>query len=295
MVGSSKEIKDVAAAQQPAVSAAAAAVAATVVTPTSVEGAVAEKSQQADEEQLNPGVVVLSDTTDVENPSDVMKSYPERSGVSARFRDAATGMSTTFTSTTGGIINFASRRPRTLCCCSFSILVITMLVVLFWPKDPTWRLVELDMDQDAFQSMIAAVTGQANETIPLHVTSRVEVKNSNFVGASTNHGKYTVETAKGGYQIASGTSRETVVPARGSAVVVNDVVVDFPMEVGPILVTDALQNGGIIQMIARVSANAEVFFLSFTTTVTCWMDINVFYSMDPERIIESKTCEYTYF
>lgn len=296
LTGSKAESKDVGAAtQQPAVSAAAVAAAAAAAVPTPVAESDVTVQVQPIGERLKPDVAAPADTTDMENPSDEMKSYPEPIGVSARFRDAATGMSRSFNAGRGSALNFARRRPCTTCCCSFSILATLVLVPLLWPQDPTWHIVDLEMDPDALQGMIAAVTGQANETRPLYITSKVEVKNTNYIGAKTENGKYTVEMKNGGYQIASGTSRNSYVPPRGSAIVTNDVIAEFPLEVGPIIVTDALQNGGIVALIARANADAKVLFLRIHATVVCNLNVNVFYSTDAGRIIESKTCEYTYF
>eukprot|EP00490_Sorites_sp_Unknown_P013293 CAMPEP_0114644022 /NCGR_PEP_ID=MMETSP0191-20121206/3732_1 /TAXON_ID=126664 /ORGANISM="Sorites sp." /LENGTH=224 /DNA_ID=CAMNT_0001856429 /DNA_START=11 /DNA_END=685 /DNA_ORIENTATION=- len=183
---------------------------------------------------------------------------------------------------------------------SFGVLVGAATAAL-WPRDPTWKLTNLDvLDESALMFFVMAFGNNniKNDTklpdILFHAGASVE--NPNLLGGTVRSGAFQVL-----YQnqlLGSGHSEPAAVPALGSG----DVQADVQLKLNPTLFKqlseDVLQHE--LHATVKVKGTAAVKSI-FGLQLECRMDCDIqarvteIFGESKHAVVENKNCTYKYF
>jgi hypothetical protein len=192
------------------------------------------------------------------------------------------------------------KRQQRKCCgialCAGCFLVLTVAIVLFvvlgCMNDPTWEVVETNIDPLSLTAMIIAVGTGSSTTSTLSLTNTVRIHNPNFIGAFVEP-----EVAHVTYhnqEFATSQLDSFTLKRRGVTTLTAPVSVHLSPSLAPLIVQDVINNAGTIMVHAVSDATATVGIFKVRTRIDCkiWADMMATIGDHPENSIKKKECVY---
>lgn len=189
-------------------------------------------------------------------------------------------------------------------CCSVSLLAVVVCTCLFWPRDPEWELVTLDvLSDDAMMFFIMSFAGglgslNENTSFPdLHFYAEANISNPNLLGGTAEEGDFQVIFQ--GYEIGTARSQPISVKPQSHAVVGANSTVRLSYDSFDALTTEVLANQ--LKLSLQVKGGAWVtgpFGVRIKCRLECDLHCAVDKLFDPtarHEVVRSKTCRYLYF
>lgn len=109
----------------------------------------------------------------------------------------------------------AWRRRRCGACSVAAGLLGFALLLLLRPREPAWKLMQLEIDPAELNGFIGVVTGQTNATSRMSITAEVEFWNPNLGGATTEAGTFMIH--HGSDLLGEGVAEPIVVGPRSAS------------------------------------------------------------------------------
>lgn len=197
-------------------------------------------------------------------------------------------------------------RGRACGCCSFLFsLAIVVCVPLFWPKDPTWNLTKITLDEEVLQEygslFFAAVENKIfdNATLPVfNLTAEVDLDNPNYMGGTMiAPGDFTVSYK--GQDFGWGSCAPATIDARSTTHLVAKVSIRMWPQIFKDIAADVLSNG--FNMTVQVTGGTLVrgpLGIQLAAGARCKVHAavaNIYMNETRPQVVDSKECNYHYF
>jgi len=161
------------------------------------------------------------------------------------------------------------------------------------PHDPSWDLIQLDIDADAFAS---AIMGLVPPTRPLSLYAHVNFLNPNIIGAKA--GASTVAVHHGnstdGDVICKGSTTPIDIAPHAIGRVGVDMSVSLTDKLSLAIAEEMLANDMRLRVFADAHTVADLGPLSINVHVQCKLAVTLALLKDPAKVIDEKDCTYTY-
>lgn len=191
-----------------------------------------------------------------------------------------------------------------LSCCGFSMVAIITCCALFWPRDPQWKLVNLEiLSEDAMMFFVMSMAGgmssfNENSSFPdLLFHAEADISNPNLLGGTADSGHFQVFFQ--GQEIGTATSEPCSVKPQSSGIVAANSTVRLHYHTFQALTTHVLMNE--LQLTVQVQGGAWVqgpMGIRIKVGLECQLHCAVDKLFDYEarhEVVQSKECKYRYF
>lgn len=179
-------------------------------------------------------------------------------------------------------------------CCSLSLLLVTLLVVLLRPREPEWQVQKLIVPPAALSSCIQAITQPSGENVSIGIDALVDFSNPNYLGAEAGEGRFAVTWE--GQELASVTTEAGWAPARAHSQVTAHSASLITPELGKLLMQSLPGSGFRMQVNVKGELTATVralLGLRVRVSLECTVDASVLLIMsEPDKLVTGHRCSY---
>jgi len=188
-------------------------------------------------------------------------------------------------------------RRRILCCgscltCSLGLLAV--LLLLLWPRCPTWDVKEMIISPETVDGLLSSFTNpDLNGSQTFTMDTHVQINNSNYVSAFMSEAHFTAEYDS--QVVAEVTVEPMPVPGRSHVIAVAHARTTITPELSKILFAAVIPSFHLrVKVVGTTLVKVtSLFGLKVQAKLTCWVDVNVLaLAQDSNEMVVRHECTY---